>query len=417
MRIPFIPLLAVSLMSFSVMPTQSVAAGIKLTTDVTEPANDHFGVDVATNGSLVAVAANNETVDENTTGSVHIFDTAGNRIRKIHATNTRKFGDAIAFDNNTILVGDSSSNVHDFNAGAVYVFDVNGNQQQILTASDGESFDKFGSAIDAYNGKAIIGASYKDGPDLHDSWFGAAYIFDTTTGNQLYSLRASDADKTDHFGNAVAISSNTAIVGAYSNNDNGAASGSAYLFDLATGNQISKITASDAAEGDWFGHAVAISEKYALVGAHNDDNGNGQKAGAVYVFDHNGNELQKLIASDGNFADNFGSSIAIAGDYALIGAYFDDNGFSTAHGSAYLFNLETGEELAKIIGNQDSSFFAETLDFAGDTLIIGSDVVGANGTAYLYNINTIPEPATALLFSLTAIPFLSRKRTRHNSLS
>ena len=83
-----------------------------------------------------------------------------------------------------------------------------------------------------------------------------------------------------------------------------------------------KITASDGATNDIFGVAVAIDGDYALVGASGDDD-MGSNAGAAYVFKHDSNAWQehaKLTASDGEADHEFGISVAISGNYALVGA-------------------------------------------------------------------------------------------------
>ena len=81
----------------------------------------------------------------------------------------------------------------------------------------------------------------------------------------------------------MALSGSTAIVGARYDDDAGTNSGSVYLFDAATGSQIAKLTASDAAANDWFGSSVAISGTTALVGAYNDDDA-GSSSGSAYLF-------------------------------------------------------------------------------------------------------------------------------------
>ncbi len=142
---------------------------------------------------------------------------------------------------------------------------------------------------------------------------------------------ASDATAADDFGYSVAISGNTAIVGAHGNDDVGLESGSAYLFDITTGNQLAKLTASDAAARDWFGRSVAISDNTAIVGAYGDG------GGSAYLFDiTTGNQLAKLTASDAATDDLFGYSVAISGNTAIVGACFDDDAGDWS-GSAYLF--------------------------------------------------------------------------------
>ena len=149
-----------------------------------------------------------------------------------------------------------------------------------LTAADAAANDQFGFSVAISGNIAIVGA-HRDDDAGTDS--GSAYLFDVTTGNQLFKLTALDAASADNFGRSVAISGNIAIVGARLNDDGGANSGSAYLFDVTTGNQLFKLTASDAAASDFFGESVAISGNTAIVGAlFNDDAGS--DSGSAYLF-------------------------------------------------------------------------------------------------------------------------------------
>ncbi len=102
-----------------------------------------------------------------------------------------------------------------------------------------------------------------------------------------------------------------------------------------------KLTASDGAANDYFGFSVAISGDTALVGAVYDDD-NGSESGSAYLYerqaDGSWSETAKLTASDAASFDNFGISVAIDGDTALVGAYGDnDNGQYT--GSAYIYDI------------------------------------------------------------------------------
>ncbi|QTA79935.1 Peptidase C1A domain-containing protein, GG-GAP repeat-containing [Desulfonema limicola] len=124
------------------------------------------------------------------------------------------------------------------------------------------------------------------------------------------------------------------------NGAKGLSSGAAYIFKYngTSWTQASKLTASDGSEKDFFGFSVSVSGNYAIAGAVNEDEG-GNNAGAVYIFQNNGGiwtQTAKLIPSDSSSMDFFGCSVSISGDYALAGAYSDDNHGKNS-GSAYLF--------------------------------------------------------------------------------
>ena len=203
---------------------------------------------------------------------------------------------------------------------------------------------------------ALVGAFGDDDAGYET---GSAYIF-VRTGNswsQQAKLTANDAAAHDYFGVSVSISSDTAVIGADGDDDAGDSSGSAYIF-VRTGNswsQQAKLTASDAAAGDSFGESVSISGDTALVGALYDDDG-GDGSGSTYVFVRTGNswsQQAKLTASDGAAHDLFGFSVSISGDTALVGALYDDDG-GDDRGSAYVFATAPDLQVAKSNNTSDS---------------------------------------------------------------
>ncbi len=156
----------------------------------------------------------------------------------------------------------------------------------------------------------------------------------------------------DYFGSSVAVSGDTAVIGAYlDDNDNGTNAGLAYVFEKPaagweTTTETVRVTASDGAAGDQFGWSAAISGDTALIGARTGEN-NGIPTGSAYVVtEPDGGweyvpypiyEDAKLTASDGAADDYFGVFVAISGDTAVIGSYLDDNDNGTDSGSAYVF--------------------------------------------------------------------------------
>lgn len=300
---------------------------------------DWFGSSVAVSGNTAIVGARNDADNGMRSGSAYLFDaTTGDQIAKLTASDaaTNKFfGYSVAISGDMAIVGGYADEGNGGTSRSAYLFDAtSGDQIARLTTSDEGAYDTFGNAVAVYGDTAIVGA---DG-DLDYS--GSAYLFDVTTGDQIAKLTASDGAMNDRFGHSVAISGNTAIVGAYADDDDGRTSGSAYLFDVTTGDQIAKLTASDAAAGEFFGYSVAISGNTAIVGAFGDDQ-NGGTSGAAYLFDvTTGDQIAKLTASDAAKNDQFGRFVAISGNTAIIGSIFDDdNGYES--GSVYLYTIET----------------------------------------------------------------------------
>jgi hypothetical protein len=166
-----------------------------------------------------------------------------------------------------------------------------------------------------------------------------------TTWTQQQKLTASDGAATDNFGSSVALSGDTALVGASGDDVGGNANqGSAYVF-VRTGTtwtQQQQLTASDGTTGDNFCISVALEGDTAVIGAGADDiNGNADQ-GSAYVFVRTGTiwaQQQKLFAADGAANDFFGYSVALNGGTALVGAYLDDIGGNVDQGSAYIFGM------------------------------------------------------------------------------
>ena len=214
-----------------------------------------------------------------------------------------------------------------------------------LTDNDGAADDNFGLSVAISGNTAIVGASSDDD---NGAGSGSAYLFQRDSSNgfwyQYLKLTAADGAVLDGFGISVAISSDAAIVGAYGDDDNGNSSGSAYIFQRDAGGwiQVQKLTAADGAAGDSFGYSVAISGDTAIVGAYYDDD-NGADFGSAYIFQRDAgawSQVQKLTAADGATEDFFGYSVAISGDAAIVGAYRDDDNGSNS-GSAYLFQRDS----------------------------------------------------------------------------
>jgi len=289
------------------------------------------------------------------------------------------FGYCVSLDGNTALIGaPEGSNGHD--PGAAYVFTRTGTtwtMQQKLTASDGAADDSFGVGVSLVGDIALIGANWDDDNGA-DS--GSAYIFARTgtTWTQQQKLLASDGAAGDWFGWVVSLDGDTALVGAPQNDDNGNNSGSAYVFTRSgtTWTQQAKLTASDGAAGDRFSdYAVDLEGDTAIIGAcYNDDNGT--DSGSAYVFTRTGTtwtQQTKLLATDASAGDNFGCFVSLYGDTALIGACAFD--FSNP-GSAYVFTRTgtTWTQQAKLTASDGAAgdWFGTCVSLSGDTALIGA---------------------------------------------
>ena len=358
---------------------------------------DRFGISVAISGTTAIVGAHWEDNDNGfKAGSAYLFDiTTGKQLAKLRASDgvpNGRFGISVAIDGDTAIVGSLTYNYSEDTTGSAYLFDISDpvrpKQLAKLSAVDGEDFDHFGSEV-AISGTIVVVGARKD--DDNGEVSGSAYLFDTTTGKQLFKLLPKDGTAFQWFGYSVAISGTTAIIGVASDDDNGPNSGSAYLFDTATGQQLFKLIAADGAENDYFGRCVSIAGSTAIISASHDDD-NGPDSGSAYLFDTiTGGQITKLLPNDGDHGDQFGfNSIAISGTIAIVGAHQnDDNGNQS--GSAYLFDISTGQQIAKLLPNNGDPYdrFGNTVAISCDTAIVGAIWDDDNGfdcgAAYLFD--------------------------------
>jgi hypothetical protein len=208
---------------------------------------------------------------------------------------------------------------------------------------------------------------------------------------ELLKRIASDAEDGDTFSNSVAISGDTVVVGAVMEDGAGTDRGAAYIYDRNYGGpdvwgEVVILTASDAEDGDEFGFSVAISGDYVVVGAHKEDGAAGTDRGAAYIFARNQDgpdawgEVAILTASDAQDGDNFGFKVAISGDYVVVGAHKEDGAAGTDRGAAYVFDRNSGgpDAWGEVVILTASD--AEDGDEFGCSVSIGGDfvVVGAD---------------------------------------
>ena len=364
---------------------------------------DLFREDVSIDGNWIFVGAAGPGDDVPYIGSVYTYIKEGStwieqqELTASDGAENDYFGYRIAIDGDFAIItafGD------DTQTGAAYVFTRSGStwtQQQKLTASDATIGYNFGVSVDLDGETAIIGSNWAD----HT---GAAYVFTRsgTTWTQQQKITPSGAAAEDQIGKQVSISGDTVLTTAEWDDDDGDKSGSAYVFTRSgsTWTQQQKLTASDAAQMDYFGYSCDVDGDTVFIGAHGDDD-YGTFSGSAYVFTRSGTtwtQQQKLNPSDGDSWDYFGNDISLDGDTAIIGADHKENaGYDTA-GSAYVFTRSgtTWTQEAKLVPSDviDSyDYFGKKVSLDGNTAIIGKpyddDVGQAAGSAYVFEG---PEP-------------------------
>jgi hypothetical protein len=315
-------------------------------------------------------------------------------VLKLHSRGTtskvnNEFGSAVAVSDTWMVVGEPFNSDSAANAGATYVYAATtGRFVRRLTpvpAPGASSF--FGTSVAISGSLALIGV------DGESDDRGAAYVFDLRTGRQLARLTAEDAGIDDFFGNSVALNGDLALVGAPGLI--ASAPGAAYLFHARTGAQLGKLTASNGAIGHQFGSSVALSGSLALVGAPRAFGDNG----AAYTYDVSGAflpgavfpELAILTANDGAAGDRFGRAVSLSGHRALIGA---ENQGITFRGKAYLFDARNSTapplRTFELADAADFDSFGTAVALNGNLAVIGSP---GRSTAFFYDASTGREIA------------------------
>ena len=340
------------------------------------------------------------------------------------AAHSQIFGWALALDGDTFVAGAFHDDEAGANAGAAYVFTRNlgaanaWGQVKKLFASDPQSDSDFGRCAALDGDTALIGSTRHDGP-APDA--GAAYVFERNFGGanqwgEVKLLLASDAAMSTDFGVSVAISGDTAAVGA----GNGNYGGAVYVFERNSGGpqawgEVKKLAPTDTVPVERFGWSVAIDRDTLLVGARVDDG-----HGSIYFFERNAGgannwgQVRKLTASDIQNGDEFGYSVAISGDTALAGSPFDDDN-GPQSGSAYVLARNLGGannwgEVRKLKQSSgvpnDHPWFGIDVELDGDTALISAPQSSEHGlqtgSAFVYERNQGAAGAWGLVTKLMA---------------
>ncbi len=364
---------------------------------------DYFGTSVGIDGNHILCGAPEEDSHGQNAGAAYWYYWTGSTYQQIakkapdDASEGDVFGSSVAISGKDIIVGAQFDDDNQMYSGSAYLFELgSGVPYQKLTAADAGSYDYFGYSVALDSDYALAGAWAAAG---NTNSSGAAYIFNRSgdTWTQQDKLVASDGADDDRFGISVDMEGIYALIGAL-DDDFGNYSGSAYVFTRSgsSWSQTEKMTASDGATSDEFGHSVSLSGDRCVIGAWKNNNV-AANAGAAYLFQRSGSdwiEQQKLTASDAAYDDRFGSGVAISGDYVVVGAMYDDDGGSNS-GSAYIFhyNGSTWIQEAKITAGDpgEDARFGSAVAIDGAYVVVGAPYYGAagsqNGAIYLFERN------------------------------
>ncbi|MFC1866408.1 FG-GAP repeat protein, partial [Chloroflexota bacterium] len=381
-------------------------------------ADDLFGAEVAISGDIAVIGAEKDDDRGENSGSVYVFTREGSDWTeqvKLNASDANAgdyFGFSVSIDNDTIVVGAIRDDDGGEESGSAYVFVREGSgwtEQAKLMASDADAGDHFGFSVSIDGDTIVVGADL-DGRerDIEDDKYGSAYVFvrNGSTWTEQAKLTAGD-DEGVMFGESVSISGDTVVVGSsQTDTDAGEHAGAAYVYSRngSAWTEQAKLTTSDAAAGDDFGHHVDIYGNTIVVGAGKKDIDTLHYAGAAYVYSRNGSvwtEQTRLTASDAGEYDRFGRSVAIHKDVIVVGAWYDseagawyDDEAGLASGSAYIFvkNNSIWTERAKLTASDASTkdHFGFIVAISGNTVMVGAhfndDAGESSGSVYIYGL-------------------------------
>jgi uncharacterized delta-60 repeat protein/CSLREA domain-containing protein len=342
---------------------------------------DRFGWSVGISGPTIVIGAYGDEDHGRYSGAAYVFErpgtgwaTTGDYTAKLTAGDGAyddRFGGAVAVSGDTVVIGAYRDDDRGTNSGSAYVYQrpdtgwaTTGVCTAKLTAGDGAAADSFGMSVSVSGDTVVIGA-YRD--DDRGTNSGSAYVYErpdtgwATTGSFAAKLTAGDGAEYDQFGWSLGVDGDAVVVGAYGDDEHGADSGAAYVYErpetgwTSTASFTAKLSADDGAAQDRFGGVVSISGGTIVVGAIGDDD-HGFDSGAAYVFLRptagwatTGSFTARLTAGDAAAAGSFGRSVSVSGDAVVIGALWDD-GYGSEPGSAYFLSAEHDPRTEVLVG-------------------------------------------------------------------
>lgn len=374
---------------------------------------DTFGHSVGVSGDTLVAGATGDDDFGTLTGSAYIF-TGGpggwSQQAKLLASDagvSQRFGWSCAVDGNTAVVGAIFGNGLAPVSGSAYVFVRAGTswtEQQKLQSADGASSDWFSRSIDISGDTIAVGAAQDDDSGA-DS--GSVYIFERsgTVWTETAKLTPADGAANDNFAEALSLSGDLLVVGSPRDDEGGASSsGSVYVFQRNQGawSQVAKLTANDPTLGAWLGKAVHTDGQRVIAGAYHGDDLGTNDCGVAYVFKDDGGgwaQKAKLVASDKASGDQFGWSVNVQGDEALVGAVERANGTGAMYRFVRGASSWSEDSIAVASDASTGDSYAWSVDRNGEVVGVGATVAptpaGNSGAVYVLRYDS---PFTAYCF-------------------
>jgi PGF-CTERM protein len=307
------------------------------------------------------------------------------------------FGNAVVLDGDRALVAapgddpeDSEGGSQFTNAGAAYVFsrvDGTWTEEARLTTSDDPENVTLGTALALSNDTAVVGAASADIDG--ESGAGAAYVFQRSGGTWSETQRLTgDVEVLDNFGSPLSISGETLAVGAAGDDTpesdrNGAGSVHVFTRSEDTWSEQTKLVADDPTPGDSFGLGLSLAEDTLLVGAPATDRFG---TGTVYAFERSGgswSQTASFMANEGDVVDGFGATIEFDGNTAAISAPSYNEGDATV-GAVYIYDRLDADEWAQraqLLADDGSNNdrFGIGMGYDDNEVVVGADLHSDDG--------------------------------------
>ncbi len=320
---------------------------------------DAYGSSVSVGEKYAVVGDYKKGVSTNSAqGKVYIYQNYGaswswvNDITSSDGSKDDYFGFSVSNDGDYIIVGAPHKKVGDNTLqGKVYIFHRGADhwvEEATLIPPDGAKDDFFGSAVSISGDYAVIAAANKE---LSYKKQGKVYVYhrEGTTWTLQAEITANDGAENDFFGSSISISGEYIVIGAPGKNiEENEKQGKVYIYHLEgdTWVEQANLLAHLGRSKEFFGFSVAIDGNYAIIGSPGMSHPNGSKdAGRAYVFLRIGETWHKtdvIEAYDGAKKDYFGYNVSIKGNYAIVGAYWKDVNGNKEQGKAYIFHRDGG---------------------------------------------------------------------------
>jgi hypothetical protein len=222
---------------------------------------------------------------------------------------------------------------------------------------------------------------------------GRVYLYNADTGAYLRTIHTPNSSLNGAFGWSIAFDGDLMLVGSYADFNMNNSSGAGYLFNSDTGELLADFVSEIGQAGDGSGWSVALQGPLALVGAPGYDEGAADAGGVHAYFTTFLSQITTILPDTPIAGERFGWSVAIDGDYIVVGApYIADSPLQT--GSVYVFDVLTGLQLHRIVpaGSAVGDFVGGSVDISEGVIAIGApynDTMANNaGAVYLYDAQT-----------------------------